>query len=100
MVFELSKNTSTFIQTEMSAKGGARLKQHYNQEGVLKTKKLIKNKKFDIVVIQEQSMGALTSKKEFLLYSKKLSNYIKSYNAIPYFFQLGLEKKHPKHKTT
>jgi hypothetical protein len=62
MVSDLSKSTSTFIKTQMSAIGGAKLKQHFNQERGLKTKDLIKNVNFDIVVLQEQSMGTLTNK--------------------------------------
>lgn len=95
MVSELSKSTSTFIKTEMSAVGGARLKYHFNQNHGLKTKDLIKNGSFDIVVLQEQSMGTLTNKKEFLLYSKKLSAYIKEHGATPYFFATWSREKTP-----
>ena len=95
IVSELSKSTTTFIETKMSAIGGARLKYHYNQEHGLKTKDLIKKRNFDIVVLQEQSMGTLTNKEEFLLYSKKLSSYIKKYGAKPYFFTTWSREKTP-----
>lgn len=42
MVSELSKNNNTYIYAKMSAIGGARLKQHYNQERGLKTNNIIK----------------------------------------------------------
>jgi len=95
MVSEFSKSTSTFIQAEMSTVGGARLKYHYTQEHGLKTKDLIKNGNFDIVVLQEQSMGTLTNKDEFLLYAKKLSNYIKQHGAKPYFFATWSRERTP-----
>jgi hypothetical protein len=100
MVSKLSKSTSTFIKTKMSAVGGARLKYHYNQENGLKTKDLIKKGNFDIVVLQEQSMGTLTNKKEFLLYSKKLSDYIKEHGAKPYFFTTWSREKTPQTQNT
>lgn len=100
LVSDLSKDTSTFIQTRVSAIGGARLKYHYNQERSLKTKELIKNGNFDIVVLQEQSMGTLTNKEEFLLYSKKLSDYIKKHGAKPYFFTTWSREKTPQTQNT
>lgn len=100
MVSDLSKSTSTFIKTQMSAIGGAKLKQHFNQERGLKTKDLIKNVNFDIVVLQEQSMGTLTNKEEFLLYSKKLSDYIKKHGAKPYFFTTWSREKTPQTQNT
>jgi hypothetical protein len=95
MVSVLSKTTSTYIKSEMSAVGGARLKYHYKQQHELKTKTLIKNGKYDIVVLQEQSMGTITNKKEFLSYSEKLSKYIKKHNAKPYFFVTWSRKNTP-----
>lgn len=100
MVSDLSKSTSTFIKTQMSAIGGAKLKQHFNQERGLKTKDLIKNVNFDIVVLQEQSMGTLTNKEEFLLYSKKLSDYIKKHGAKPYFFTTWSRERTPETQKT
>jgi len=100
MVSELSKSTSTYIKTEMSAVGGARLKYHFNQERGLKTKDLIKSGRFDIVILQEQSMGTLTNKKEFLLYSKKLSDDIKRHGAKPYFFATWSREKTPHTQNT
>jgi hypothetical protein len=100
VVSNLSKSTKTFIKTEMSAVGGARLKYHFDQAHRLKTKNLIKNGNFDIVVLQEQSMGTITNKEEFLLYSKKLSNYIKEYGAKPYFFTTWSREKTPQTQKT
>ena len=100
LVSDLSKNTSTFIQTRMSAIGGARLKYHYNQERGLKTKEIIKKGNFDIVVLQEQSMGTLTNKEEFLYYSKKLSDLIKKHGAKPYFFTTWSREKTPETQKT
>ncbi len=95
IVSVLSKSTSTYIETVMSTAGGLRLKYHFNQERGLKTKELIKNGNFDIVVLQEQSMGTITSKKEFFEYAKKLSEYIKKHNAKPYFFVTWARKNTP-----
>ena len=100
VVSTISKSTNTYIYTEMSAVGGARLKYHFNQEHGLKTRDLIKKGNFDIVVLQEQSMGTITNKEEFLLYSKKLSNYIKSHKAKPYFFSTWSRKKTPETQST
>ncbi|MFY0603107.1 MAG: hypothetical protein JXQ93_04100 [Flavobacteriaceae bacterium] len=95
MLSAFSKNTQTKITTQMSAPGGARLREHWLGQRGMKTKEIIKNGAFDIVVLQGQSMAALKRPDTLKKYSKLFSDYIKKHNAEPYFYMTWARKKTP-----
>ena len=68
-----------------SAPGGWRLRQHFNGEIPSKyqgapTPDAIRSKKWDVVVLQEQSAGSVDARAEFLEYGKKLVDLIREQN--------------------
>ena len=91
----ISDSTKIKLITSKSTAGGARLSDHWKHEKDLKTRDIIKNGNFDIVVLQEQSMGTIEQPDSFLIYSKKFSDYIKKYGAKPYFYSTWAQKKVP-----
>ncbi|MEQ8302033.1 MAG: hypothetical protein RIB47_01485 [Cyclobacteriaceae bacterium] len=96
----LSDSTQTKLMTAKSTVGGARLSDHWKGEKGLKTKELIKNGNFDIVVLQEQSMGTIEQADSFLIYSKKLSDFSKEHGARPYFYSTWARQKVPQFQET
>ncbi|WP_455169036.1 hypothetical protein [Aegicerativicinus sediminis] len=100
LVSLISEHTSTKLITSKSVAGGAWLNQHWNGERDLKTLEKIKNGKFNIVVLQDHSMGAIARPDSLLLYAKKFSNYIRQNGAEPYFYSTWAREKVPQYNET
>lgn len=100
LVSLISESTQTKLLTAKSTAGGARLSDHWRGEKGLHTKELIKNGDFDIVVLQEQSMGAIKQPDSLLFYSKKFSDYIRKNGAQPYFYSTWAREKVPQYQET
>ncbi len=96
----ISDSTQTKLITSQSTAPAARLSNHWNGERGLKTKDIIKNGNFDIVVLQEQSMGIIEQTDSFLIYSKKFSDFIKEHGARPYFYSTWARQKVPQFQET
>src|SRR5690606_4139884 len=71
LVSLISEHTQTKLITSKSVAGGAWLFQHWKGERELKTLDKIKNGDYDIVVLQDNSMSAITMPDSLLLYAKK-----------------------------
>ena len=95
MVAHISKNTKTKLITQMSAPGGARLREHWLGLRGMKTKELIKKGNYDIVVLQGQSMAALRRPDTLRKYAKLLSSFIKEHHAKPYFYGTWARERTP-----
>ena len=91
----ISDSMSTKIMTKKSVSGGSRLSDHWYSRKGLKTKELIKNGDFDIVVLQEQSMGALKQVDSLKKYMGLFSDYIRNAGATPYMYQTWAREKTP-----
>lgn len=100
MVSLISDDTKTKLVSKKSAIGGARLSEHWLGERNLKTKEMIKNGEFDIVVLQEYSMGAIDEPDNTKKYLKLFSDYIKENNAKPYFYLTWAREKAPQYQDT
>jgi len=96
----ISDSTSTKLITEKSTTGGVRLSHHWREEYGLKTKQIIKEGDFDIVVLQEQSMGTIQQPDSFLIYSKKLCEFIRENGTEPYFYMTWAREKLPQQQKT
>lgn len=96
----ISNGTAVKLITSQSAAGSASLKDHWTGKKGLKTKKRIKEGNYDIVVIQEHSMGTISNKDEFLNYSKKFCDLIKTSGAKPYFYVTWARQKVPQYQET
>ena len=94
----LSDSTTTKLLTARSATGGASLKDHWTHQKGLKTKKIIREGNYDIVVIQEHSMGTIDKKDDFLNYTKKLCDLAKASGAKPYLYVTWARQKVPQYQ--
>ena len=92
---QISDSTNTKLLTSMSTVGGARLSYHWRGERGLQTKEIIKNGDFDIVVLQEQSLGTIEYPDSFFIYANKLCDYIKACGAKPYFYMTWARERIP-----
>lgn len=98
MVSLISDSTNTKLITKKSVVGGAKLSEHWLGKRGLKTTELIKNGKFDIVVLQEYSMGSIKEIDSFYKYSKLLCNLIKKNGAKPYLYMTWAREKVPQYQ--
>jgi len=96
----ISDNSKSKLLTRKSTVGGARLREHWLGERGLKTKEMIKNGNFDIVVLQEYSMGAIDQPDSLLKYSSLFCDFIKENKAKPYFYLTWAREKVPQHQET
>jgi len=100
LVSLISDSTQTKLLTAKSTSGGVRLSDHWRGEQGLRTKELIKNGDYDVVVLQEQSMGTIEQPDSFRIYSKKFSDYIKEHGGKPYFYATWAREKVPQFQKT
>jgi hypothetical protein len=98
LVSLLSDSTAIKLITAKSATGGATLKDHWTHQKGLKTKKIIRKGNYDIVVIQEHSMGTIEKKNDFLNYTKKLCDLVKASGAKPYLYVTWARQKVPQYQ--
>ena len=94
----ISDSTQTKIMTRKSTAGGARLSQHWKGDRGLQTKKLIEEGQFDIVVLQEQSMGTIEQADSFAIYAGLFCDFIKANLAKPYFYLTWAREKVPQYQ--
>lgn len=97
LVSLISDHTQTKIIASKSVAGGAWLFQHWKGENKLNTLDDIKNGDYDIVVLQDHSMGAIARPDSLLLYGKKFSEYIREHGAEPYFYVTWTREKVPQY---
>ncbi|MDP5121486.1 MAG: hypothetical protein NWQ46_07825, partial [Spirosomaceae bacterium] len=98
LVSVLSDSTNTKLITRKSTVGGVTLKNHWLGERGLKTKEKIASGGYDIVVIQEFSMGTIDNPEDFKKYSKELSDLAKANGAKPYFYMTWGREKVPQYQ--
>lgn len=100
LVSLVSEKTNTRLITSKSTLGGSSLSDHWKGEKGLKTKELIRSGNFDIVVLQEHSMGTINHPEAFLTYSKEFCDLIKQSGAKPYFYETWAREKAPQLQKT
>jgi hypothetical protein len=95
MIGLITDSLNTKIICKKSTIGAATLGQHWNSERGLQTKKIIASNKFDIVVIQDNSMWPLEHKDSLLIYGQLFCNYIRANGAKPYLYNTWAREKTP-----
>jgi hypothetical protein len=95
MIGLITDSLDTKIICKKSTIGAATLGQHWNSERGLQTKKNIASNKFDIVVIQDNSMWPLEHKDSVLYYGRLFCNYIRANGAKPYLYNTWAREKTP-----
>jgi hypothetical protein len=96
----ISDSTQTKLLTSKSVAGGVSLSQHWRGERGLRTKELIAEGDFDIVVLQDHSMSAIEQPDSLLIYSKKFADYIRKNGAQPFLYCTWAREKVPQYQDT
>ncbi|AXT59467.1 hypothetical protein D1816_03565 [Aquimarina sp. AD10] len=96
----ISDSLQTKLITKKSVIGGAKLRDHWLGNRGLKTKEIIKKNKFDIVVLQEWSLGTIYESDSIRKYAKLFCDLIKDKGAKPYLYQTWAREKVPQHQET
>ena len=94
----MSDSAKTKLVTKKSTAGGVNLRRHWYGGDGLETKELIKDGNFDIVVLQEHSMGAINEADSMRKYSKLFCDYIRKHKAKPYFYTTWAREKVPQYQ--
>lgn len=95
MVSLISDSVDTKLICTKSTVGGTRLREHWNEEKGLKSKSLIENGKYDIVVFQDHSLGAIEQPDSLLYFGNKFCSLIKSIGAKPFLYNTWSRKTTP-----
>lgn len=94
----ISDKTKTKLVTKKSVVGGAKLSEHWLGKKGLKTQELITNGHFDIVVLQEYSMGSIDEPDSLIKYAKLFCELIKENGAKPYLYMTWAREKVPQYQ--
>ena len=95
MIGLIKDSMDTKIICNKSTIGSATLEQHWNGSRGLKSKQIIATKKFDIVVIQDNSMWPLEHKDSLMFFGHLFCDYIKANGAKPYLYNTWAREKTP-----
>jgi hypothetical protein len=95
MIGLITDSMDTKIICKKSTVGAATLGQHWNNARGLKSKQLIATNKFDIVVIQDNSMWPLEHKDSLLINGGLFCKYIREHGAKPYLYNTWAREKTP-----
>ncbi len=91
----LSEGTDTKLITRKSVIGGAHLWEHWNGDRELKTREIIKDGDFDIVVLQDHSMSAIEYPDSTIKYVRLFAEYNDQFGAKTYLYNTWARKKVP-----
>ncbi len=94
----ISDSTSIKLDTYKSTAGGVNLSQHWNGEKDLRTKEIIRNGNFDIVVLQDHSWGPIKESQQFQEYGELFCDLIKQSGAKPYLYLTWARSKVPQYQ--
>jgi len=96
----ISDSTNTPLITRKSTVGGANLKAHWEGQEGLRTREIIKQGNFDVVVLQDHSMEPITVPDTFLKYAKLLCDIIKEQGGKPAFYVTWAREMDPQYQKT
>jgi hypothetical protein len=99
MIGLITDSIDTKIICKKSTIGAATLEQHWNGSRGLKSKQIIASNKFNIVVIQDNSMWPLEHKDSLLFFGHLFCDYIKANGAKPYLYNTWAREKTPETQT-
>jgi len=99
MIGLITDSMDTKIVCKKSTIGAATLGQHWNGLRGLKSKQIIAQQKFNIVVIQDNSMWPIEHKDSLLYYGHLFSDHIKLSGAKTYLYNTWAREKTPETQT-
>jgi hypothetical protein len=91
----MSEKDSIILETRQSTGGGMSLRQHWNHENNLKTKDIIENNKFDIIIIQDHSMQAINKPDSLLYYGRLWGELIRKSGSKVYLYTTWARQNDP-----
>jgi hypothetical protein len=94
----MSNSAKTKLITQKSTRGGAKLSDHWRGVTGLKSKEIISKGNFDVVVLQEHSMGILNEKDSVKMYVKLFCDLIRSKGAKPYIYLTWARENAPQNQ--
>ncbi|MDX9727691.1 MAG: hypothetical protein RBT50_00365 [Bacteroidales bacterium] len=95
VVSVLSEQTGTILITEKITIGGAKLSEHWRGARSLNTIEKIRNGDYDIVVLQEWSLGTVNERDSAVYYLGLFSKLAREAGAEPYFYLTWAREKIP-----
>ena len=95
LVSSISEHTDTKIIAKSSLAGGAGLDDHWNSARGLNSWEEIKDGDFDIVVLQERSLGTIRNPESFHRHAKNLCALIRDSGAKPWFYVTWSRRNRP-----
>lgn len=95
VVSVLSEQTGTVLITRKVTIGGAKLSEHWRGARGLNTRGEISNGKYDIVVLQEWSLGTVNEKDSAEYYLGLFSGLIRDKGAKPFYYLTWAREKSP-----
>lgn len=95
VVSVLSEQTDMVLVTEKITIGGAKLSEHWRGARGLNTIEKIRNGGYDIVVLQEWSLGTVNEKDSAVFYLGLFSRLVRESGAEPYYYLTWAREKIP-----
>lgn len=94
-VSALAASQGVPIKTRKSNLGGATLKEHWEGERNLKTRTVIEEGQWDVVILQNHSKSTLETYEEFMDYGKKFIAMVKDRQAAPLLYMTWAREFNP-----
>jgi len=94
----MSDSTDTKLITKKSTLGGSWLHEHWNSKRNLKTREILAKEKFDIVVLQEYSMGSIQQPDSLRKYVRQFAQLVRKTGAEPMLFLVWAREKVPQYQ--
>jgi hypothetical protein len=98
IVARISEETSLRLDTYQSTLGGARLEDHWKGFRDLNSREMIINGDYDVVVLQDQSMSAMTSPDSTLKYIMLFNELIRSRGAVTCLYSTWARERVPQYQ--
>ena len=95
VVSSMAQSQGVSIITRQSTVGGSTLEQHWKEERGTRTRRLLDSAKWDYVVLNNHSLITVNGPDEFMEYSKKFIDLIRSKGAEPIIMQTWGYKSNP-----
>lgn len=95
MIGLITDSIDTKLLCRKSTAGGATLTEHWNGAKGLASRKVIEKGKFDIVVIQDNSMWPIQHPDSVFFNGERFCNLVKQTGAKPYIYNTWARKKTP-----
>lgn len=95
VVSKMAASRGEKVLTKKSTLGGSSLKQHWNSYRGLKSKELVEDGSWDIVILQNHSRSTLDSLADFMDYGAKWVDWVNETNAAPILYMTWAREFNP-----